>query len=529
MRVLQVVCLLLSAAQLSAQSVGIGTNTPQASALLEVNSNNKGFLPPRMTFQQIKAIPNPSPGLLVYDSEFRCLRVFDGVSWVALQSTDKNLNDPPGDFAALNYGDGNITPLAVRLDQQGNIIVCGYFSAQITVDGITLNSAGLDDIFLFKFTSSGHLSWYKTFGGTLNDQGAGVALDASGNIYLTGGFQSTSLTVGASVLTNVQSGTFDLFLAKIDPSGTVLWANAAGGNGDELMLDVVVDASGNCFIGGFSGSDLWVFGPNLIFGTLGDRSILLAKYNSAGVVQWARTGNGTGEERAQRLAVDASGNCYLTGFFTSATLGFGGSVIAVNSGAKDMYLAKYDAGGNALWVKSGNGNGNDWGYALTVDPSGNVIVGGIFSGTSLVFQGTTLTNTTNSNADAFIIKCDPSGNALWVRSFKGNLQDYLYSVTTDASGSIYVGGFTTSTAMDLNGTSVSLLGANSDAYFARLDANGQGVWARIGGGNFDDAVYSVAVNADGSRICAVGEYVPKAKFGSRLLTSGTLLLWLYGE
>ncbi len=529
MRYLSTVISFLFTQLLNAQSVGVGTISPQPSAMLEVSSNSKGFLPPRMTYSQIKAISNPSTGLMVYDTEFRCLRVFDGADWQALKAADKNINDPAGDFAAWNSGDGNITPLTVKFDQQGNIIVGGYFSSQIVVGGVTINGSGLDDIFLFKYSPSGQLIWYKTFGGNLNDEGSGVAVDGTGNIYLTGAFQSASITIGSTVLNNVQAGKLDLFLAKFDPSGNLVWANSAGGNGDELMLDAGLDAAGNIYVCGLSGSDLWAYGPNLIFGSLGDRNILLAKYNAAGTVIWSRSAGGSAEERAQRLAVDVSGNCYLTGFFQSSTIGFGGSVLAVNSGGQDMYIVKYDPNGTALWVKTGTGSGNEWGFTIATDPSGNVLAGGIFISNTLVFQGTTLTNTSAAKADAYIIKCDGAGNAIWVNSLKGNQQDYLYSITTDASGSIYLGGFTSSSLLDFNGAFAGPVGANSEAFFAKLQSNGQAVWAKLGGGTFDDIVYSVAVNSNGSRICATGEYVPNAKFGSQILTTGSLLIWLYGE
>lgn len=529
MRYLSTVISFLFTQLLNAQSVGVGTSSPQPSAMLEVSSNSKGFLPPRMTYSQIRAISNPSIGLMVYDTEFRCVRVYDGNAWQSLQIVDKNLNDPPGDFAAWNSGEGNISPISVKIDPQGNLIVGGYFSSSITVGGVVINSAGLDDVFLFKFSPSGQLIWYKTFGGANNDQGAGIAIDPAGNIYLTGGFASLSLTIGATVLTNVAAGHFDLFLAKFDPAGNLLWANSAGGNGDDLILDVGLDASGNAYLGGFSGSDLWAYGPNLIFGSLGDRNILLAKYNAAGTVIWSRSAGGAAEERIQRLAVDAAGNCYCTGFFSSSTLGFGGSVLAVNSGGQDMYIVKYDPGGTALWVKSATGASNDWGYGIALDPSGNVIVGGIFSSNTLVFQGTTLTNTSSARTDAFIIKCDGAGNSVWVNSFKGSNQDYIFSLTTDAGGNIYVGGFTSSPVMDLNGALVSLIGASDDAYFAKIGSNGQALWAKLGGGQFSDYVSCVAVNSNGTRICAAGEYAPDAKFGSQIFRSGSFLMWIYGE
>ena len=514
---------------LTAQSVGVGTNSPQPSAMLEVNSSNKGFLPPRMTYSQIKAISNPSVGLMVYDTEFRCLRVYDGNTWQSLQITDKNLSDPPGDFSAWSSGDGNITPITVKIDQQGNIILGGYFTSTINVGGVAINNAGLDDIFLFKFTSSGQLSWYKTFGGTSIDQGSGVAIDPSGNIYITGGFSSASLSIGSTVLTNTAPGSFDLFLAKFDPSGNLLWANSAGGNGDDLLLDVGLDPAGNVFVGGFSGSDLFTYGPNLVFGSLGDRNILLAKYSAAGVVLWARSAGGSAEERIQRLATDASGNCFITGFFKSSTVGFGGLVIAVNSGGQDMYVAKYDANGNALWVKTATGSGNEWGYGIAVDPAGNVITGGVFNSSSLVFQANNLINTSASQSDAYLIKCDGAGNAIWVNSFKGINQDYIYSLTTDGGGNIYVGGFSNSPVIDLNGVLVNRVGASDDAYFVKVGSNGQTLWAKLGGGQFSDYISSVAVNSNGTRICAAGEYIPNAKFGSQIFRSGSLLLWLYGE
>ena len=144
------------------------------------------------------------------------------------------------------------------LDASGNLYVVGWYtSANITFGATTLTNPGsfTSDIFLVKYNSSGTALWAKTFGSADGDNGNGVTVDASGNVYITGWYTGATLVMGSFTLTNATTATSDIFIAKMDPSGNTVWAKTAGGTLGDRGLAITADAFGNVFTtGGYSSS-----------------------------------------------------------------------------------------------------------------------------------------------------------------------------------------------------------------------------------------------------------------------------------
>src|SRR6185503_5559808 len=142
------------------QSVGINPSgaAPHASAMLDVSSNNKGFLPPRMTWTQIQAIPNPAAGLVVYDTGLKSLRMFDGTSWIVLSAKNETLGDAPGNFGNIPLGGtGFIAPLDIFMRSDKSIFITGYVSGNGTIGNYTFNANGGADIFMAQLDSLGNV------------------------------------------------------------------------------------------------------------------------------------------------------------------------------------------------------------------------------------------------------------------------------------------------------------------------------------------------------------------------------------
>src|ERR1051326_2300647 len=129
---------------------------------------------------------------------------------------------------------------------------------------------------------------------------------------------------------------------------------------------------------------------------------------------WAKRAGGTVNDFSDAVAVDASGNVFVSGFFQSSTIAFDGFTLTNANSLYDIFLAKYDNSGNALWARRAGGDKLDYSYAVAVDASGNVFVSGFFQSSTIAFDGFTLTNA-NSLYDIFLAKYDNSGNALWAR------------------------------------------------------------------------------------------------------------------
>ena len=400
----------------------------------------------------------------------------------------------------INYDNGN----SISTDAQGNVYISGSFgSPTITFGTTTLTNAGSSDIFIVKYDASGNVLWAKSAGGTVGDYGYGVSTDANGNVYIIGNFSSASITFGSTTLTNANnSGASDIFIAKYDTAGNVLWAKSAGGFSGDYCYGLSTDISGNVYISGGFGSATITFGSTTLTNA-GINDIFIAKFDVAGNVLWAKSAGGTSTENGRIVSTDASGNVYMTGHFYSPTISFGSTILtnANNLGnTQDIFITKYNAAGNVLWSKSIGGPSSDSGICVSTDANGNVYITGQFYSPTITFGSTTLTNTVNNYGDIFIAKYNSAGNVLWAKSVGGINEDFGWSVSTDASGNAYISGHFYSPTITFDSTiltNASLTG-NGDFFIAKFDASGNVLWAKSAGGSNKEYGYSVSADASGN-------------------------------
>jgi len=158
--------------------------------------------------------------------------------------------DPDGNpvWAQSLGGTSRDQGYSVAVDASGSSYTTGYFQGTMTVGSTTLTSAGSDDIFMIKLDLDGNPVWAQSFGGTSRDQGYSIAVDASGSSYTTGYFQGT-MTVGSTTLTS--AGSDDIFMIKLDLDGNPVWAQSFGGNDDDEGNGIAVDASGSSYTTGY--------------------------------------------------------------------------------------------------------------------------------------------------------------------------------------------------------------------------------------------------------------------------------------
>ena len=207
------------------------------------------------------------------------------------------------------------------------------------------------------------------------------------------------------------------------------------------------------------------------------------------------------------VGVDLSGDSYVTGMFTD-TIYFG--PYSLTAMGVEIYLVKYDAGGNVLWAKNAGGPGNVFKVSLAVDYSGNVYVAGDSAGPYLIFGTDTVWNEVELNAFAFVVKYDVGGNVLWGRSGWGTPDESgplfldMSGIVVDSSGNSYVtGGFGSSTLTF--GSHVLTNAGGFDLFLVKYDANGNVLWAKSIGGTKDERDYSVATDNTGSP-CVTGYF-----------------------
>jgi gliding motility-associated-like protein len=224
-------------------------------------------------------------------------------------------------------------------------------------------------------------SWVSTGGGPGIDVGDWIALDAAGNAYVAGSFEQTVM-FGSSTL--ISQGGADVFLAKFDPQGQLLWVHSAGGPGQEEVHGLVVDAAGNACIVGYFGvavtstgplpAHMMRVGPLTLTGGTGYSEMYVAKFDTQGDVQWARGTVGTAVSGATNLTLDRNGNVYVTGKTDKQTR-FEGQYPVFGSGTSNgTFVAKYDAQGTLRWVKTGFGLNDNYSEQLAADASGQLYV-----------------------------------------------------------------------------------------------------------------------------------------------------------
>jgi len=408
-------------------------------------------------------------------------------------------------IGGVNYDQG----FSIAIDASGNVYTTGNFEGTVDFDpGIgtyNLTSVGGPDIFVSKLDALGNFVWAKQFGGTENDFGQDIAIDASGNIYTTGHFMgSADFDPGAASYNLTSVGYYDIFVSKLDTAGNFVWALQIGGTNADNCNSIALDASGCVYTTGFfwGTSD---FDPGAgIFNltSKGDYDIFISKLDASGNFVWARQLGGPLCNISQCIALDASGNVYTTGYF-EGNVDFNpgsGNYILTATGDFDAFISKLDASGNFVWARKLGGPFFEVGNSIDIDIFGNVYSIGNFEGTADFDPGAANYNlTAKGGPDIYISKLDVSGNFVWARQLGGTQYDAGLSIDLDASGGIYSTGYFEDTVDFDPGAGVYELMSEGgyDIFVSKLDASGNFVWASRMGGMFYEISWSIDFDATG--------------------------------
>lgn len=441
------------------------------------------------------------------------------ISFVFLSLTVK-AQSPQWQWAYAAGAGGSDYGNDIYVDTAGNVYVTGTYKQQITFGETTLTSAGSSDIFLVKYNSAGSILWAKSFGDDGLDDAESLFVDASGNVFLTGSFASENLTFGNFSLYNPNTlfGYDQFFLVKIDASGSVLWAKTSDGMGNMVGNSVTVDRNGNIIVTG------WFDGSNISFGsfTLTNTgalatTVFIVKYNNTGTPLWAKATGDDGYDVPSKIVYDANGNLFITGFFEYGAISFGSTTLS-NSGGRDIFIAKYDVSGNALWAKSAMGIGDEYGNNIVVDADNNIVVTGTSSSESVTFDSAELTG--NNYDKIFIVKYNASGDVVWTNVFSGDNNDESSGLTIDTQGNMFLCGYFKSNSIHFEST--ELINSNSDYndfFITKLDVSGNVIWAKSGGGSNDDEAIAVAIDGSGNAYLTGNFYSSTIDFDGTTLTN----------
>ena len=232
---------------------------------------------------------------------------------------------------------------------------------------------------------------------------------------------------------------------------------------------------------------------------------------------WAKTAGGVLSDVAYSVTTDANGNVIVAGSFSSTSITFGSNILTnTNAATRDVFLVKYDASGSVIWAKSNGSSDEDVSKSVTTDASGNIYVAGYFTGTAITFGTYTLVNTSATFRDVFLVKYDVSGNVLWARSAGGKYHDEATFLSTDPTGNILMTGFFLADSI-IFGTDTLLNTGSNDMFVVKYNTSGNVLWANSEGGNVDEKGESIASDADGNVLVA-------GSFTSQTITIGSTTL-----
>ncbi len=266
----------------------------------------------------------------------------------------------------------------IAVDSAGNAYLAGYFRGTVVCGSDTLISdSNRDDIFAAKLDGDGNFLWARRAGGSGDDFCAGITVDSAGNAFLTGHFAGGAF-FGTHYL--YSSGLYEIFAAKLGSDGNWLWAVQAGGANIDLGRKIAVDDASNAFVTGrFTGSAY--FGATMVSGNQGSADVFIAKLDNSGTWLWVkRAGGSSSDDYGYDIALNNDGNAYLTGSFLG-TATFGETTL-ISSGGYEIFAAKLDSSGNWLWAVKAGGIYNDTSYGIAVDAAGNAYLTGEFVGTA---------------------------------------------------------------------------------------------------------------------------------------------------
>ena len=384
---------------------------------------------------------------------------------------------------------------SIATDATDNVYITGNFEGVTDFDPgpgsytLSSNNVNYTDIFISKLDAAGNLLWAKSLGTPNSDDGgAGIATDASGNVYVTGNFSGTiDFDPGPGTYTLAASAT-DIFVIKLDASGNFVWAKNMGGTGSEYGYAIAVDASSNVYTTGFYSSTV-DFDPGPATYTLsskGGADVFVSRLDANGNFVWARNLGGTNTDVGYGIALDGSGNVYTTGNF-KGTCDFDPSAATytlASGGSDDLFISRLDAAGNFVWATVAKGSttsSTSSGRCIRTDASGNVYVSGYYNGTTDFDPGpATYTLTSGGFLNGIVSKLDGSGNLAWVGELRGSSTPVM-AIALDAAGDVYgTGSFDGSVDFDPAASSYSLSTPTSseDIYLFKWSSAGAFVWAQ---------------------------------------------------
>jgi hypothetical protein len=413
--------------------------------------------------------------------------------------------DPVLVYSTYLGGSGADAGVGIAVDAFGNAYVTGRTSSMdfptAGTPSQTVYAGGFLDAFVTKLSPTSSLVYSTYLGGSGDDQGNGIAVDGSGNAYVTGDtFSADFPTAGTPSQPNL-AGPHDGFVTKLDPTSALVYSTFLGGSAAEQGLGIAVDGSGNAYVAGYSSSiDFPTAGTPSQGVYAGNTDAFVTKLSSTSTLLYSTYLGGSVFDRAFGIEVDASGNAYVTGDTDSTDFPTAGAPSqAANGGSRDAFVTKLGPASARVYSTYLGGSTNEVGSGIAVDGSANAYVTGWTSSTDFPTAGTPSQPTNAGDFDAFLTKLNPTSARVYSTYLGGVSSENGYGIAVDAFGNAYIIGFATSVDFPTAGMPPQpVYAGNGDSFVTAMRRTSALLYSTYLGGTGSDVGLGVAADALGN-------------------------------
>ena len=402
-------------------------------------------------------------------------------------------------------GSGEDLALSVALDTAGNAYFTGYTSSNDFTTRSPIqptNRGGLDAFVTKILADASDIAFNTYFGGNNSDTGYGIAVDSSGNCYVTGATTSTNLPTRNPIQATNRGG-LDAFVAKFNALGSnIVYSTYLGGGFGDLGRGIAVDLSGNVFLAGSTFSEDFPVASAFQGTNRGLGDAFVARINVSGTaLTYSSFLGGAGTDEGAGVAIDASGNAYVVGNTNSADFNTRNPLQPTNRGQQEIFVSKVAPNGAQLLYSTYlGGNRADIGNGIAIDGAGAAYITGSTASPNFPLQSALQTTYGGGDVDAFVAKINPAGSALAFSTYLGgSLAEVGNAIGVDSFGNCYVTGVTGSLNFPVRNPIQAENRGGNDAFITKFNQTGSAlIYSTYLGGSSDDRGSGIAVNASGT-------------------------------
>jgi hypothetical protein len=375
-------------------------------------------------------------------------------------------------------GSGEDYGYDIAIDGSGNAYITGYTTSNdydITPGVFRITIGGLVDVFVTKLNSTGTGLVYSTYiGGSNSDYGNAIAIDASGNAYITGYTSSSDYDITPGAFQTIIEGDREVFVSKLNSTGTgLIYSTYIGGSSEDFGYDIAIDGSDNAYVTGTTFSSDYDTTPGAFQTTNGGNwDVFVTKLNSTGnTLIYSTYIGGISIDECRAIAIDGSGNAYITGWTGSSNYDItAGAFQTTNGGFYDVFVTKLNSTGTGLIYSTYiGGSGLDEGYDIAIDGSGNAYITGNTESTNYDITPGAFQTTNGGGKDVFVSKLNSTGTGLIYSTYIGGINlDRGQAIAIDGSGNAYVTGYTNSSDYDITSGAFQTTKVGTDVFVTKL-------------------------------------------------------------